>query len=39
MRLATARASGLALEDVEIRKADLEDVFLTIMQGTAEART
>lgn len=37
--LAMARASGLVLEDVEIRKADLEDVFLTIMQGAAEAST
>lgn len=37
--LATARASGLVLEDVEIRKADLEDVFITIMQGSAEATT
>ena len=29
--LATARQAGLALEDIEIRKADLEDVFLDVM--------
>ena len=29
--LATVRQAGLQVEDVEIRKADLEDVFLEVM--------
>lgn len=33
--LATLRQAGIALEDVEIRRADLEDVFLNVMQNTA----
>jgi ABC-2 type transport system ATP-binding protein len=35
--LAAVREAGLAVEDVEIRKADLEDVFLEVMAGQAEA--
>ena len=31
--LATLRAAGCAPEDLEIGRADLEDVFLEIMQG------
>jgi ABC-2 type transport system ATP-binding protein len=31
--LATLRASGVKVEDLEIGRADLEDVFLEIMQG------
>jgi ABC-2 type transport system ATP-binding protein len=31
--LAVIRQAGLRVEDVEIRKADLEDVFLEIMHG------
>ncbi len=31
--LATIRQAGLVAEDVEIRKADLEDVFLDVMNG------
>ncbi len=31
--LAAAREAGLSPEDVEIRKADLEDVFLEVMNG------
>jgi ABC-2 type transport system ATP-binding protein len=31
--LARMRESGLTVQDVEIRKADLEDVFLDLMQG------
>ena len=31
--LATLREAGLALEDVEMRKADLEDVFIDLMAG------
>jgi ABC-2 type transport system ATP-binding protein len=30
--LAAVRQAGLVAEDVEIRKADLEDVFLEVMQ-------
>ena len=30
--LAAVRESGLVAQDVEIRKADLEDVFLDVMQ-------
>jgi len=38
--LAQVREAGLQVEDVEIRKADLEDVFLQVMsqhRKTAEA--
>ena len=31
--LATIRQAGLAVEDVEMRKADLEDVFIDLMAG------
>ena len=31
--LATVREAGLQAEDVEVRKADLEDVFLDVMKG------
>jgi ABC-2 type transport system ATP-binding protein len=34
--LAAIRQAGLVAEDVEIRKADLEDVFLEVMNGQAE---
>ncbi len=33
--LAAVREAGLVAEDVEIRKADLEDVFLDVMSGKA----
>ncbi len=33
--LAAVREAGLTVEDVEIRKADLEDVFLEVMAGRA----
>ena len=33
--LAAVRQAGLTAEDVEIRKADLEDVFLQVMSGAA----
>jgi ABC-2 type transport system ATP-binding protein len=33
--LAALREAGIAPEDVEIRRADLEDVFLAVMSGTA----
>jgi ABC-2 type transport system ATP-binding protein len=33
--LAAVRQAGLHAEDVEIRKADLEDVFIDVMQGKA----
>ena len=36
--LATLRAAGCALEDLEIGRADLEDVFLEIMQGDASTK-
>ncbi len=39
--LAAIRQAGLVVEDVEIRKADLEDVFLDVMSdksGTAEVK-
>ena len=36
--LARARESGVRAEDVEIRKADLEDVFLDIIEGSNVAR-
>ena len=35
--LATLRASGVKVEDLEIGRADLEDVFLEIMQGAGVA--
>ena len=35
--LAAVREAGLVAEDVEIRKADLEDVFLEVMSGKAGA--
>ena len=31
--LARLRAAGVRVEDLEIGRADLEDVFLSIMQG------
>jgi ABC-2 type transport system ATP-binding protein len=34
--LAAVREAGVAVEDVEIRRADLEDVFLDVM-NTARA--
>ena len=34
--LAAVRQAGLVAEDVEIRKADLEDVFLDVMSGKAD---
>jgi len=38
--LATLRAAGIKAEDLEIGRADLEDVFLELMQqGSAEAAT
>jgi ABC-2 type transport system ATP-binding protein len=36
--LTRARESGVRVEDVEIRKADLEDVFLDIIEGSNVAR-
>ena len=36
--LAAIREAGLVAEDVEIRKADLEDVFLDVMSGKAGVR-
>jgi ABC-2 type transport system ATP-binding protein len=36
--LAAVREAGLQAEDVEIRKADLEDVFLDVMSGAQGAR-
>jgi ABC-2 type transport system ATP-binding protein len=36
--LAAVREAGLAVEDVEIRKADLEDVFLEVMACQAETQ-
>ena len=35
--LAELRAQGIAIEDIEIRKADLEDVFLDVMAGKQES--
>lgn len=35
--LAAVREAGLTAQDVEIRKADLEDVFLEVMSGAAGA--
>jgi ABC-2 type transport system ATP-binding protein len=37
--LALLRAEGVKVEDLEIGRADLEDVFLEIMQGTAPQHT
>ena len=38
--LITGVICGVRVEDIEIRKADLEDVFITLMQGKgAEVRT
>ena len=34
--LARLRAAGVRVEDVEIRKADLEDVFLNVMAAEQE---
>ena len=34
--LATLRAAGVTPEDLEIGRADLEDVFLEIMQGETQ---
>ncbi len=34
--LAALREAGLQAEDVEIRKADLEDVFLEVMAGRGQ---
>jgi ABC-2 type transport system ATP-binding protein len=36
--LATVREAGLHVQDIEVRKADLEDVFLGLMAGDAAAR-
>ncbi len=36
--LARARESGVRADDVEIRKADLEDVFLEVIEGSNVAR-
>ena len=35
--LAAVREAGLVAQDVEIRKADLEDVFLAVMKGSSES--
>ena len=35
--LAAVREAGLTAEDVEIRKADLEDVFIEVMAGTSSS--
>jgi ABC-2 type transport system ATP-binding protein len=35
--LAGLRAAGVRVEDLEIGRADLEDIFLAIMQGTMKA--
>jgi ABC-2 type transport system ATP-binding protein len=37
--LAQARESGAKIEDIEIRKADLEDVFLELIQGSNAAHS
>ena len=34
--LAAVREAGLVAQDVEIRKADLEDVFLAVMKGSSD---
>jgi len=36
--LAQLRAAGVRVEDVEIRKADLEDVFLNVMAAEGAQR-
>jgi ABC-2 type transport system ATP-binding protein len=36
--LAQLRAAGVRIEDLEIGRADLEDVFLEIMQGETPPR-
>ena len=36
--LAALRAGGVKVEDLEIGRADLEDVFLEIMQGAPAER-
>jgi ABC-2 type transport system ATP-binding protein len=36
--LARVRESGLTAQDVEIRKADLEDVFLDVMEGSQDGK-
>ena len=35
--LTLVRESGLVVEDVEVRKADLEDVFISVMAGSRQA--
>ena len=35
--LARARQAGVTAEDVEIRKADLEDVFIEVMEKASRA--
>jgi ABC-2 type transport system ATP-binding protein len=35
--LAAVRQAGLEAQDVEIRKADLEDVFLDVMSGASSS--
>ena len=35
--LALVRESGLVVEDIEVRKADLEDVFISVMAGSRQA--
>ena len=37
--LAALREAGLQAEDIEIRKADLEDVFIEVMAGKAQPAT
>jgi ABC-2 type transport system ATP-binding protein len=38
--LAQVRQAGASVDDIEIRKADLEDVFLELIQGSnAERQT
>ena len=34
--LALVRESGLVVEDIEVRKADLEDVFISVMAGSRQ---
>ncbi|MCY1377648.1 hypothetical protein D9M69_652310 [compost metagenome] len=36
--LARARESGVLAQDIEIRKADLEDVFIDVMENAAHAQ-
>jgi ABC-2 type transport system ATP-binding protein len=35
--LAAVREAGVSVEDVEIRKADLEDVFIDVMKAAGES--